>query len=577
MPVSTIISLCQKRKNDYGLKILWVPVVVYLVVFFLLNPHLFSLFSSHFYFIGGDGYQNVWNIWWVNKSVCTFGKLPWFTDFLHYPFGTTLIGQTLNPFNCFVGIFLLKFLSIVQVYNAIVIFSFVMGGVTAFWLCRKIMRSYYGSLVGGAIFTFSSFHFMHSYSHLQLVSLEWLPLFILLWIGFCEMPNIRKGVFASLALFLVILCDYYYFFYSVITGFFFYIWMAKQKRDYFFLFRKSTFPSLLGFLVPTLLTSGVFVAALVYSDLKDPLLGSHASRDFSMDLFSPFVWGYYWRFRDLVEPLWRPLSTSVNEASVYVGLSAIALALYAWRKKSKYQMLYLSFLCFTALFFAVMSLRAESPYRRQGNRLGPKLNIMGHTDVNLLLMPYAFLWLIFPPWRLSGVPLRMMIMVQLMVAIMAAGGIRAILGSTSRKKHGVIIAVIIILIIDFLPTPMLVTAPKFPKYVDTLKNLPEGAVLDIASPAAVSLYYQTIHQKKMAFGYISRVPSSVDRADQILAKMILDGKWEQLAREYHFRYIVKGNRSADVLVQNLKKGTMLAEIDDARKIYSDDGVSIYRF
>ena len=48
---------------------------------------------------------------------------------------------------------------------------------------------------------------------------------------------------------------------------------------------------------------------------------------------------------------------------------------------------HLGFWGLVAAFFAVMSL--------------------GHDDVNLVVLPYAVLWLLFPPWRPAGAPLRM--------------------------------------------------------------------------------------------------------------------------------------------------------------------------
>ena len=254
--------------------------------------------------------------------------LPWHTAYLHYPAGTTLVGHTLNPFNGLLAIAMLPWLSMVQTYNAIVIFSFVSGGVTAFWLCREMTGSYSGSLLGGAIFTFSSFHFMHADGHLQLTALEWIPLFLLCWMRFCGARTWMHAVAAAAALGLVLLCDLYYFAYCVIAGGIFVIWRAWTDRDWWFLVRPSPAPLIAGFILPTIGTSGVLLGSLIYHHATDPFFGTHSPRDLSMDLLSPFVWGYYWRFREAARPLWQPLSTSVTEASVHVGWSVIGLAVF---------------------------------------------------------------------------------------------------------------------------------------------------------------------------------------------------------------------------------------------------------
>ena len=553
-----------------------VPAALYLAIFFLLNPHLLGTFSTHYFFGGADGYQNIWNLWWVNKVITEFGSQPWFTTFLHYPAGTTLVGHTLNPFNGLLAIPLLTFLTMVQTYNAIVVFSFVSGGVTAFWLCRAMTGAYAGSLVGGAVFTFSSFHYMHADGHLQLTALEWLPLFVLCWIRFCERPGVGRGVTAALVLWLVALCDLYYFAYCVFAGALFYLWKGRERGDVLFLLRPATVRAGLAFLIPATVTSGALVAALVYQHATDPLTGTHSPRDLSMDLLSPFVWGYYWRYRDAVQPLWFPLAKYVTEASVYLGLSVIALSVYAWKQRARVPVAYLGFWMIVALFFGVMSLGPNLRIAGFELSLGPRVSMMGHDEVNLLVLPYAVLWLVFPPWRLAGVPVRMMIMVQLVAAIMAAGGVHALVSSTWKWKRPALAAILVWVVFDYLPVPTRVTDPAMPPYVAALRDLPAGAVLDLASNGPLALYYQTAHEKPIAFGYISRTPTSVDADDQALAAMILRGDWDRIAAERHFTYIVKREHAAEVMVRGLNDAP-LPDIDETRRIYSESGVSIYRF
>ncbi len=205
----------------------WVglPLVIYLVFFLFFTWPWIAHFNTYFFTDAGDGLQNVWNMWWVDKSIVDLHQLPWFTNYLHYPHGVTLLGQTLNPFNGFVGIGLMHVfgMSLVQAFNTMIIFSFVMSGITAFWLCYYFTKKYVPSLIGGFIFTFSSYHFAHAIGHMQLVSLEWMPLFILLWWKLLVKPSYRLAIGASLALLLVLFCDYYYFLYSVTVAAFIFI------------------------------------------------------------------------------------------------------------------------------------------------------------------------------------------------------------------------------------------------------------------------------------------------------------------------------------------------------------------
>jgi hypothetical protein len=58
--------------------------------------------------------------------------------------------------------------------------------------------------------------------------------------------------------------------------------------------------------------------------------------------------------------------------------------------------------------------------------------------------------------------------------------------------------------------------------------------------------------------------------------MILRGEWDRLTAEHGFTYVVKRTRAADVMVRGLNEQP-LPDIDEARRIYLDDGVAIYRF
>jgi len=100
---------------------IWVlPILIYFVIFCILTFPLISKFHTHFFADQGDGLLNVWNLWWINKAVTELNQNPWHTTYLHYPNGTTLLGQTLNPFNGFIGIALLRLFTLIETHNLVV-------------------------------------------------------------------------------------------------------------------------------------------------------------------------------------------------------------------------------------------------------------------------------------------------------------------------------------------------------------------------------------------------------------------------------------------------------------------------
>ena len=506
------------------LRMFLLPAALYFALFCLLTYPLITMFSTRLFGDLGDGVQNYWNLWWMNKSIVQMHAPFWKTPYLHYPYGTTLLGHTLNPFNGFMAIPMLRFLTLLQAYNVIVVFSFVMGGVTAFWLAYYITRAYWPSFLGGCVFTFSAFHFAHAEGHMQLVSLEWLPLFSLLWYMLVEKPRPLLGVAAALALFTVVLCDYYYMFYSVLLAILMVIWKAARSRNPLFFVRRPYFVSFATFAAFALLTSGPLVISLLLLSLSDPLIGAHDALAWSLDLLAPFIPGGHWRFASLTEGYWGKLPGNIHESSVYLGLSVVGLLVYVWLKRRGLA----SFnpgLWFAVLgFFLVMS-------------LGPVLHVWG-AQVGPELLPYAWLEAIFPPLTISGVPLRMMVMVTLAASVLVAMGFKLLL-SGSGARRGVAVLLVALMAVEFLPKPLPASALTVPPYVNVLAGLKDDkGVLDTVANKTMVLYYQTVHQKPIALGYVSRLPKSVAGIDYQLTQVFEQRDYAKLRRVFGIRYVV---------------------------------------
>ena len=62
--------------------------------------------------------------------------------------------------------------------------------------------------------------------------------------------------------------------------------------------------------------------------------------------------------------------------------------------------------------------------------------------------------------------------------------------------------------------------------------------MDLVTGGSRALYFQTIHEKPLAFGYISRVPASVARVDYQMNELAEGGEWGRLREEFGIRYLV---------------------------------------
>jgi hypothetical protein len=526
------------------------PLLIYLFIFCLLTYPLILRFSSHFFADTGDGLQNVWNIWWVNHALVENHQFPLYTTYLHFPHGTTLFAHTLNLFNGLLGVMLLRFLTLTETFNFIIIFSFVIGAFIAFLLAYRICGSYWASLIAGFIFSFSNYHFAHTEGHLNLVSLEWIPLFLLCWFIFVTRPSINYGLGSAFALFCVILCDYYYFIYCILSGILITCWKIAQKKDLLLLFRRAYISPFLTFILTFLFTSAPLVFALIILNLRDPLIGQHDPKIYSLDLFSPFIPGVHWRFAFLTQAFWSRLPGNIHENSVHMGLSVILVIIYVLSKRKRISEPTLGLWFWGLFLFFLLG-------------MGPVLHLWGK-EITWLKLPYALLEIIFSPLKLGGVPIRMMVMVMLFASIICAIGFKNLINS-KRIPRWVIIIIILFLFFEYLPRPIPTTRITIPEYVKFLKTLPtDGGVIDLVSSPCKSLYYQTIHHKPLAFGYLARIPSSVEKRNNRISYLIHAGEFNKLYMSYHFRYLVTK--------ANLHRRTSKAYL---RLIFNDGNIHIY--
>jgi hypothetical protein len=413
-------------------------------------------------------------------------------------------------------------MSQVQANNFLVIFTFVASGVTAFFLAREFTKSLAACLLAGFIFTFSEYHFSQAQGgHLNLISMEWIPVFVLCWYRLITRPRIIMGVLAAVVLFLVLLCDYYYFLYCVLIGLLIFIWHWIRSRDWLFFLRSEYLRALGAFLLATLITSGPLVISLLMLLVRDPPSGAHDPADFSLDLLGLFVPGRQWRFAELTSFYWAGLNDTV-EKSVHLGFAVFAVLVYVWiRRKRVHETVSLWFLVF--IVFALLA-------------LGPTLHIAGH-ELRFPLMPYTIVAKVIPGMSLGGMPVRMISMAILAASVLAAMGLAELL---NRKRKSVVLVAIllVVLVFEYLPGPLPARENPLPDFVRELKKLPDGAVYDARNSKFHALYYQTVHQRPMAYGYIARVSKSVETKSNELRRVFEMGDYDKLYSEYGFRYLI---------------------------------------
>lgn len=463
---------------------------------------------------GFDGWQNVWNLWWVKRSLLVLRTSPYFTYQVYYPTGAPLYFQTLNIFN---GLTFLPFSlasNLFVSYNAVVLFSFVTGGYGAYLLANYVLGGHspaiwrpWAAFLAGAIYTFSPYHFAHLLGHMQLISLEWLPFYILFLLQSLDrISNHSLSAALSLpsylslawkpALFLLLtaLCDWYYAFYLVLFTALGVIWTMWKRR---LLWSPLIMAAAIGvlFMIPLSPLLVTIVTETLTADYMLPPPGSNVALSADLLAFlSPNEFHPLW---GAVARAWGTrFSASPAEHIVFAGYSVLLLSALAirccWRR--------VRFWAISAFVFFLLS-------------LGPVLHIGGRTSIlglDNIPLPYELLNRVVPLLFLARSVSRFDVMVMLCLAVLAAYGLNELLrivkGSGARPgvRTGLAVAAVGLVCFEFWPAPYPLSMPETNPFHYRLAQDPDDyAVLDLPMDwdRPAKMLYQTVHRKPLISAY----------------------------------------------------------------------------
>jgi hypothetical protein len=98
---------------------------------------------------------------------------------------------------------------------------------------------------------------------------------------------------------------------------------------------------------------------------------------------------------------------------------------------------------------------------------------------------------------------------------------------------------LVLLVVESLPSELPSVRIVIPGYVKFLAGLPAGAVVDAAEPsAAMALNYQTIYDKPMLLGFVARLTPEMHRRTQMIKSLVENREFELLSRDYLVRYLI---------------------------------------
>ena len=442
-----------------------------------------------------DSYIFMWNFWWTRRALASGHGLYW-TDLLGYPHGASLALHSYALPYCLLSLPVQWLVSglpgLILAFNLIVLLSFVLTAAAVSVLAARVSRSYAAGLVAGVMVALAPFRSLNV-ARLHLLATEFPAIYVLCWVVFMERPSRLRAIALGVSL---ALCVYSSPEYAIAAALFSALWLMYEWRSWYT-------PTVKGLRV------GLGIASISCVILVSPLLTAQASAIVRHEIrpvrtldevitWSPALASFFVPSR--MHPVYGSLLSAAGEygspglegmrSETTIPLTMWVLVLVALTRMKRDRS---TFWVIAGAVFLVLT-------------LGPFLRLTGSWTTRVPL-PYAALYAVLPLLRASRDPTRMLPMATLMLAIVAAFGVRACLARIRNRSVAAIVTVLFVATVVFeslTPAPTHATAGQMvPAIYQRIADTPgKFAVLDLRVEP-LPLLAQTVHGKPITSGSIS--------------------------------------------------------------------------
>jgi hypothetical protein len=124
-----------------------------------------------------DVYHNPWADWWTKKAL-TEGLDFYYTDYMFYPQGASLVFHSFSHSNTFIILLLSPLVGHFAAYNITILLVYALSGFSMYLLVSYLTGCRPAAFVAGLVFAFYPYHIFES-ARLILSTTQWIPLFAL--------------------------------------------------------------------------------------------------------------------------------------------------------------------------------------------------------------------------------------------------------------------------------------------------------------------------------------------------------------------------------------------------------------
>ena len=458
---------------------------------------------------GSDAGLFAWNVWHFDQAVAA-GQNPFFTTWMFFPQGTSLVLHTYTPV---LGLLGLVVSNPVLAVNLGLLLSAALSGTGAYLLARRWVHSPVLALLAGFVFAYSPYKLQRLSQHVNLELTATVPFYVLAFLRAFEftegrwLPRVRSwGAVAACAGLgvLTLLSDYYVLFGLLYFSAAYAAWFGlKLGRIRWRSWR--TWAWLAGILV----VSHVVVRLLRMSGLPEKSIWWGG--DLVAFLLPPpsSRWVYWdWAARLLNNPHIFNSPGSV-ENTLFIGyalpLLALVLGVLRWGHRRPSSARFadaggrpLAWVLVVFLLFTI-----------------PSVRVLGHERLNL---PTAVLHFV-PLLSNLRCPTRWIMMAGLLLPIVSFSALEAAWAGRLKPATQLLCSLLLfaVVLVEFWPRsfPQL-SLGAVPRAYQQAAQLPGTSLItvplgivdgsrQVGAFKAEQLFYQIRHRKKLPTGYISRV------------------------------------------------------------------------
>jgi hypothetical protein len=489
-----------RNNKTSDLTLFLLAVFAYSILAVVVTWPLAINFGTHLLGSSTDSLLHYWNGWWVKQAIDN-GQNPFYSPLIFYPEGISLVTHNIAWFNVLFWILFESIIGGIQAYNLSVLFSLVLCGLAVFWLIYKMTDNRAAAFLSGFIYLAWPFR-LTQLDHPNILATQWIPVFFLFLIYAIQRGRWRDALLAGL-FFALVGYTRWQLLIAVITMALVYFlasrrfWLPNGQRYKLIRLAAGGALAMILLLPPAILLinqleiEGASVNLL--REGEDTFMQTDVLAYFTPPGSNPLVG----KVTEELHDHYYPDRSPGRRFTAYVGFTALILALLGIKYKGRDSLPWV-------LMAAILILLALGPLLRVNGQIYERVPTFYR-----LLSPLGV-------FQLMRVPDRFNVFLALPVSVLAGFGAAGLFNSLRTRNSWaapiafVLIAMLILAEYLTIPVPLSDGGEFSSPYFERLANQPgEFAVLNVPiNPlrSKVFMYNQTIHQRPIVQGNISRVP-----------------------------------------------------------------------